>query len=183
MLDLGKQSGRLLAVRGAAGLVFGAVAIALRSMPVRGLIVALSIYALLDGLMLLGAAIRRYVCGDAWALSFIEGALDVCFFVAVVWPLRSSTALWFATVAWAMATGFIAVLASVAAESPVRGPFVAEVGIASLMLGLWMLVWPKPAAVALAWTIGIYAMVAGGLLLGLAIQLLKPATPRLHHSS
>jgi len=183
MVELVKKMWWVLAVRGVLGILFGVFAIAWPGATLAGLIVALAIYALVDGVLTLVAAIRRYPAGEPWALSFLDGLLDLAFFaLMVVAPAQSTATLWFITAGWAIGSGIVAIVGGVASVYPIGGALVSEVGIASALLGMWMIAWPKAAAFALSWMIGLYAIVSGALFLGLAAQMHRLVQPRLRHS-
>ena len=88
--------------------------------------------------------------------------------LAIVWPGITAVVLAVLVGAWAIVTG-IADLWLAARQH--GGWTLALVGAISVVAGLFVVVRPEAGAVAIAWAIGLYAIVSGALLLVAAYQL------------
>lgn len=162
----------LVAMRGVVGLVFGLMALVWPPASLVGVLVALSVYALLDGLVLLDAAGCRHRHGRPWGTTFVEGACGIAFFVVMVaWPVRSAELLWDVAAGWAMVSGSVALFAGGAVESFGKGAVVVEAGVMSVLLGVWMMASPVSAAFVLAFIVAAYAIVSGAMLLRCASRM------------
>jgi uncharacterized membrane protein HdeD (DUF308 family) len=120
-----------------------------------------------------------YTKEDGWALLFVEGILGiVAGVVAFVWPGITAFALLFLIAAWAIVSGIIEMVA--AFTIPVMGTknewLLGLAGLASVIFGVLVAIWPRQGLLAVVWLIGIYAIVAGILYLVRFFQTRSPAS-------
>jgi uncharacterized membrane protein HdeD (DUF308 family) len=92
--------------------------------------------------------------------------------VAFVWPGLTALALLYLIGAWALITGIFELMAAYMLH---RGgeqswPLLLA-GIVSVIFGLYLFVVPGAGALSVVWLIGIYALIFGVLLIGLAFRL------------
>ena len=73
---------------------------------------------------------------------------------------------------WAIMTGFFEILIAIRLRHEVRGEWLMALGgIASVLFGFLLVLFPSAGAVAVIWWIGVYALIFGVLLLALAFRL------------
>jgi uncharacterized membrane protein HdeD (DUF308 family) len=164
---------RILAIRGAAGVLFGVAALVWPGLTLAVLVALFGAYALVDGVFAAVAAIRyRRQYGRWWAL-LLEGVLGiVAGLVAVLLPGLTAAVLVYLIAGWAVATGVFEIVAAVRLRQEIEGEWLLALsGVASVLLGVLLIVRPGPGALALVWLIGSYAIVFGALLLVLAFRL------------
>ncbi len=163
----------LLAVRGAASVVFGVIALTWPLGTLAALVLLLGIYAIFDGVVALLGGLSRYEEGWPWWPFAVEGVLGIGLgAVVLAWPDRSALVLWWAIAGWALATGFIEAAAALTLRRygeralPLYGA-----AACSVLFGVLMIGWPRVAALVLAWLIGLYAILFGLMLVSLALSL------------
>jgi uncharacterized membrane protein HdeD (DUF308 family) len=165
-----------LALRGVLAIVFGVIALIWPGLTALVLAVVFGVYAIVDGGSWLIGAFRR--SGDAGmrAIRGIAGALGIVLGIAaLVWPGITATVLAIVVGVWALVTGAIGIW--LATQVPGRW-LLGLVGALSVIAGLLILIRPAAGAVALAWVIGVYAIVAGVLMLAATWQLSHSPTGR-----
>lgn len=164
----------VLAVRGVAALIFGILVFVLPGAALLILVYLFAAYALIDGIFaLIGAA--RFASGNLRGelALIIEGAVGVLV-AAITYLQPAITAIAFAYIvaAWAIVTGVLAVVSALRARVHVPGDWLWLLsGIASIVLGIAIAIFPLAGVLAYTYMIGIYAIIAGVALLGVAFRL------------
>lgn len=167
----------LLALRGAAGVLFGVAALAWPLLTLELLLLVFAVYVFVDGAAALSAGLSR--AGgrlDWWPLA-VEGALGLALGGAILLlPDRAAFRLLHLIAGWALATGACEIVAAVRLRRYTPGEtLLAGAGIASVVLGGLLLGWPKAAVIALTSVIGVYALAFGALLVALSLRLRRLA--------
>lgn len=178
MLEQLSKNWWILAIRGVAGIVFGFGAMFWPGITFTVLVLFFGAYAFVDGVFSLIAAIRHFR-EPHWGYLLLEGLLGVAAGV-VTWFVPGITALALVIMfaVWAIATGVLEIVLATQMARVVRGEWLMGLaGVASLILGILMLVSPSAGALALAWMVGIYALVFGILMLTLGLRLRSHAHP------
>lgn len=163
-----------VAVRGALAVVFGVLALIWPDVTVRALVLLFGLYALVDGLLALAAALAggRAVSGRRGWLLFEGIAGVVVAVLTFVWPDITTLALLYVIAFWAIVTGVLEVVVAVALRRELRGEWLlAASGVVSVLFGLFLVVRPGDGAVAVVWLIGVYAIVFGAALIALGLRL------------
>jgi len=172
----------MLGLRGVLAIVFGIVALIWPGLTALALAIVFGVYAIVDGGGWLIGAFRRtedtvHRDGAQRAILGIAGALGIVFGIAaLVWPGITAMVLAIVVGVWAVVTGAIGVWLA----TQLHGQWLLGlVGALSIVAGLLILLRPAAGAVALAWIIGVYAIVAGVLMLAATWQLSHSGTGRL----
>ena len=164
----------IMAVRGAAAVIFGVLALIWPGITLLALILVFGAYAFVDGLFALVAAVRgRQLAGGSRAWLVLEGLLGVgAGIVTVVWPDITALALLWVIAFWAVLTGVLEIVAAVRLRRVLDNEWLLILaGALSIVFGLILIVFPREGAVGLVWLIGSYAIVFGIVLFGLALRL------------
>jgi uncharacterized membrane protein HdeD (DUF308 family) len=178
MLETLTRNWWVLALRGAAALLFGLLALIWPGITLFALVILFGAYALVDGLFSLGAAIFGGRTGDrtdgrsrGWLV--VEGIAGLVIgIVTFVWPGITTLVLLALIAAWALVTGVLEIVAAIRLRKEIRGEWLLALGgVLSILFGILLLVWPATGAVALVVLIGAYAVVFGAVLIGLAFRL------------
>jgi uncharacterized membrane protein HdeD (DUF308 family) len=121
---------------------------------------------------LIAAYAARRVGEIPWLFVF-RGLLGIAAGVVVfVWPDISALALLYVIAAWAFLTGISELVAAVSLRRMIDNEwFMALAGIASIVFAVLLAIFPGDGAVALVWTIGIYAIFFGVMLVALGVRL------------
>jgi uncharacterized membrane protein HdeD (DUF308 family) len=154
---------RLLALRGVIALAFGVLAVIWPGMTMVALAILFGAYALVNGVVEMIAAFRRPQDAARRTAQVVAGLLGVAAgLVALVWPGITALVLVVLFGAWAVVTGAMEIWAA----TRVPGQWLTLViGALTMIVGVLVLIRPVIGAVALALTIGVYAIAAGVLML------------------
>jgi uncharacterized membrane protein HdeD (DUF308 family) len=163
----------LFTLEGVLAIAFGISAWVWPDLTVDTLVILFGAFAIAIGVMNLAAASAARRLGESpWGFVF-RGLLDVgAGIVVFVWPDISERALLYVIAAWAIAIGIFEVAAAIELRKLIDNEwFLALAGVASIAFGVLVALFPGDGAVALVWTIGVYAIVFGIFLLGLGRRL------------
>jgi uncharacterized membrane protein HdeD (DUF308 family) len=161
-----------LGIRGIAALLFALAAFAWPSGTLFALFLILGAYLLVDSAVLLTTAIRFHPAHETWIL-VLDGAISAIagFCILFLTPL-SVTLIAYWIGAWALATGLLeGWLAYRMRKFAFSGPFWAFGAAMSVLLGALLLLRPEPIATTLVRLLGLYAVILGSSMLGLAWSL------------
>ena len=108
-----------------------------------------------------------------WWVLFIEGLVGIgAGLVTFLWPAITALALVFVIAAWALATGILEIVAAIRLRKYISGEWLLVLsGVISLILGALFVANPLVGALTIALWVGVYAIVFGGLLVGLGLRL------------
>jgi uncharacterized membrane protein HdeD (DUF308 family) len=163
-----------VALRGVAAVIFGVLAFALPAITLASLVLLFGAYALVEGVFSLIAAMRRRTAEERpwWAL-LLEALVSIAAgIVTFVYPGITALALVYVIGAWAVVTGVLEIVTAVRLRERIRGEgWLIASGILSVVFGALVMVFPGAGALAMVLWIGAYAVVFGGLLIGLAFRL------------
>lgn len=162
----------MFVVQGMAAVLFGLGALAWPDRTLAFLIALFGAYALVDGIVALATL---FVAGEgatpwwAWLLRSITGiAAGVATFA---WPGMTALVLVYLIAARALLAGIFEMAAAMELRKEIEGEWLMVAsGALSVLLGLWLFAAPGEGALALTWTIGIFAIVIGGLLIALGFR-------------
>jgi uncharacterized membrane protein HdeD (DUF308 family) len=161
-----------LALRGTAALVFGVLAVLWPGMTLTGLVWIFAAYMLIDGVFALAAGLSTAQLGARWWPLALEGVLDLAAgAVAFLWPRIALVTFLYIAAVWAILTGIVLLAVALRLQRAEGEPLFLLGGLLSLGLGIVVLVWPMAGALALAWSIGAYAILFGAVMLAVALRL------------
>ena len=148
--------------RGIAALVFGVIALVWPNLTVLALVLLFGIYAIISGITAVAAALQnREVHG--WGVLLFEGVLWLLAgVVALVWPGITALSFLYLLATWAIITGILELIAPLSFPmSGGRGVLMVLSGLVSIVFGIVIAAQPASGLLAVAWLIGIYAIVFG----------------------
>jgi uncharacterized membrane protein HdeD (DUF308 family) len=163
----------LFVLEGILAIGFGITAWVWPDLTIATLVYLFGAFAITSGIMNLAAAPGAdEMGGSPWGFIF-RGLLDIATgAVVILWPDISALALLYVIAAWAVVTGTYEVAAAIELRKLIDNEWaLALAGIASIAFGVLVAIFPGGGAVALAWTIGVYAIAFGVLLIALGIRL------------
>jgi uncharacterized membrane protein HdeD (DUF308 family) len=163
----------LLLLRGIAGIIFGVLTFFWPEMSLVALVLLFGAFAFADGVFTFINGIRERRANDRWWLLILQGLMGIgAGVVTAVWPAISALALLYVIAAWALVTGALEIAAAIRLRKVIEGEWLLALsGIASVLLGILLFVFPGPGALAVVLWIGAYALVSGVLLIVLAFRL------------
>ncbi|MFC6084265.1 HdeD family acid-resistance protein [Sphaerisporangium aureirubrum] len=161
------------AVRGAAAVLFGILAIFWPLITLMTLVVLFGVFAVVSGVITLVGAVRGGDPEDSKPWAIASGILGIVAGVAAwLWPGITTFALLMLIAAYAVVVGVTEIVAALRRRSSGETEWMYVVyGGLAVLFGILMFLWPASGALALTWLIGIFAIVYGGALLVLAYRI------------
>lgn len=162
-----------LILRGLLGIAVGVLTFLWPGITLASLIILFGIYAFIDGVLAVIAAIRALERHDRWGALLVEGLFGILAgVVTFAWPAVTTVVLIFIIGAWAILTGVFEVAAAVKLRRHVAGEWLlALTGIASVIFGAILLFAPVVGALVIAIWVGAYAFIFGGIMIALGLRL------------
>jgi uncharacterized membrane protein HdeD (DUF308 family) len=163
----------LIALRGVAAVLFGLCTFFAPEISLTALVLLFGAYALVDGVFAIAAALRGRGSNETWWLLILEGIAGIATgIVTALWPGITALALLYVIAIWAVITGGLEIAAAVRLRKVITHEWLLGLaGLASIVFGALLLLFPGPGALAVVFWIGAYALVSGSLLLALGIRL------------
>jgi uncharacterized membrane protein HdeD (DUF308 family) len=160
-------------LRGIAAVIFGLVAFLWPGITGIALVLLFGAYAFVDGIFALVSAIRAAESHERWVAFAIEGILGLVFAAITLFDLRlAAFALYVTIAAWAVLTGILELVASVQLRKVIPNDWLLVLGgVASIVFGILMIVYPLLGALTVIWLIGAYAILFGVILIGFSLRL------------
>jgi uncharacterized membrane protein HdeD (DUF308 family) len=174
-------------IRGLFAIIFGVLALMWPELTLFALVWLFGAYVLADGVFQVYSAISRREDFDRWWLILLEGLFGIVFGVLTfAWPGITGLVLLILIAAWAFLTGMLEISAAIQLRKEIENEWLlAFSGVISIVLGVLMMIWPAASAVALAFMIGIYAILFGAtlILLGFRLKNMNPESNPLMNPS
>ena len=166
-------------LRGVAGVAFGIITVMAPGISLAALVLLWGAYAFADGVLALVTAIRRVGEGGRWWLLLLEGLVGIAAGVlTLLIPGITAIALLYLIAAWALVTGALEIAAAIRLRKVISNEWLLALsGVASLIFGVLLIVFPRAGALAVVLWIGAYAFVFGALLIALAFRLRSLGRP------
>lgn len=165
----------ILAIRGVVAIIFGILAFVWPGITVLGLIYLFGIYALINGALAFSAAANAPKGYPRFGNLIFTGALSIAAGVlAFLLPGVTAMALLVLIAIWAIISGFVEISTAIRLRKEITNEWwLIFAGVASVIFGLVLLVWPGAGVLAMVWWIGVWAIVFGASMIGLAFRLRK----------
>ena len=171
-VDMLARNWWLFLLRGIAGIAFGLITFFAPGISLAALVLLFGAYALADGVFAIWSAIRRHG-EDRWGVLLLQGLLGIAAAaVTLLWPGITALALLFVIAAWALVTGVLEIAVAIRLRKAITNEWLLVLsGIASVVLGVLLVLNPAVGALVVVLWIGAYALVSGALLVGLSLRL------------
>jgi len=171
----------VVVLRGVFAILFGILALLAPGVALISIAVVYAVYAILDGVMAIGHAIRKRRTDRTWGWLLVQGLFSlVAGIVILVWPAAAGVVggffvLWTIVILSAV-HGVVGIVSAEGAANDERGK---AWGVASAVLSvlfailLAVMLWTNPGSTVLGliWVVGLYAIVFGVMLIVTAVQL------------
>lgn len=167
-----------LLIRGIAAVLFGILALIWPGATWVAIGILFGAYAFVDGIFAIVAAVRVAESHQRWWPLVLEGAIGLIIAAITFYDVGITIlALYFTIAVWALLTGVLEIVAAVQLRKVIQNEgWLIFGGILSIVFGVLMVWRPIAGAVAVAWIIGIYAVVFGFMMIGLSLRLRSHAT-------
>jgi uncharacterized membrane protein HdeD (DUF308 family) len=164
-----------LALRGLAGILLGMLAFAWPEITITALVTVFGLYAIIDGLFAIVAALRGIRERDRWVWMLVEGIASVIAGItALAMPLLGALVLTWIVALWAIVTGALEMAAAVRLRKIIQHEWMLMLaGMLSLALGFVIALQPGLGLTVIVTYVGAYALVAGAVTLVLAFRIRK----------
>ena len=150
-------------LRGLLAIAFGVLAFVAPVWGVAILVALFGAWALIDGVTNIWTGIRTRNVDRNWWLAILEGLVSVAVgLIAFALPGFAAEVLVLLIGVWAIVTGVFQIWAAIRLRDRIRGEFwLGLAGVASILFGVILLVFPVQGALALVWLIGSGAIAIG----------------------
>ena len=163
-----------LVVRGVIAIVFGLLAfVAPPAFGIAMLVALFAVWALVDGVGSLLAGIRTRGQDRSWWIEILEGVVSgAAGLVALLLPGFAAEILVLLIAVWSIVTGVIEVGLAIRLRRVLEGEvWLGLAGVASILFGGLILLFPAAGALSLVWLIGSFAIAFGAFLIVLGWRL------------
>ncbi len=162
----------LVGLRGVLAIAFGVFTLFMPGITMLSLVAVFAAYMIIDGGFTIGSAVRAAQRHERWLLLLLQGILSIAVaIIAIMWPAITVLAFVLLVAAWAIVSGGLTFFSAFRLKQEHGRIWLALGGLASIILGVLLVLAPIIGAVVLVWWIGIYALIFGGVLLVLAYRL------------
>jgi uncharacterized membrane protein HdeD (DUF308 family) len=159
----------LFLLRGLLAVVFGVLALVQPIAALTALVFVFGVWAIIDGVNALALAIGGWRSWQLVLAGLIGVAVGIFTFVQ---PSITAVGLFAVVAAWAVARGILEIVVAIELRRQIRGEgWLILAGVASIVFGVLMILLPVAGLLAIAWIIGVYALVFGVLYCALAFRL------------
>jgi len=158
-------------MRGVIAVIFGLLVFFMPGLSIAVFVFLFGSFAVIDGVLLLLQAVT--VRDEKWWVRFIQGIVALAAGVAVfMWPRIGALTLLYVIAFYLIITGILQAIAAIELRKAIKGELLLMIsGILAVIVGVLLIMKPLTGAIALAQTIGIFA-IAYGILMGiLALKL------------
>jgi uncharacterized membrane protein HdeD (DUF308 family) len=172
MLDSLARNWWLLLLRGALAVLFGILTFAWPGLTLLTLVILYGAFAFADGVVAIVAAIKGGSPAPRWWLALLGIFGIAAGILTVLWPQITGLILLFFIAGWAIATGILQIVGAISLRKEIEGEWLLIAsGALSVLFGLMLVAWPGAGALALAFTIGSFAIIYGVLLIAFSFRL------------
>ena len=160
-------------LRGLLAIAFGVLAFFAPGIGIAMLVGLFAAWALIDGATSLYTGIRTRETDRSWWLEVLEGIVSVAAgVIALLFPVLAAEVLVIIIGVWAVVTGVFQIWAAIRLRERIKGEFwLGLAGVASILFGVILFVYPAAGALSLVWLIGSFAIVFGVFLIILGWRL------------
>lgn len=150
-------------VRGLLAIAFGVLAFFAPGLGVAVLVGLFAAWALIDGVTNLVTGVGSRTTDRSWWLEILEGIVSIIAgLLALAFPVFAAEVLVIIIGAWAIVTGAFEIFAAIRLREQIKGEFwLGLAGLASILFGVILFVFPGAGALSLVWLIGSFALVFG----------------------
>lgn len=174
------QNRWLIGLRGLVAVVFGVLAFLWPGMTAVALVFLFAAYTIVDGILNIASAFRTRTANDRWWLLLLEGIVDIATgVIAFIFPTLAAIVLVFVFAIWAIVTGLLQLIMAIRLRREITNEWLLGLGgVASILLGVIMIINPGAGLIGLVWAIAGYAIVFGVLMIVLAFRAGRMADTR-----
>lgn len=158
-------------LRGVIAVIFGLLVFFMPGLTVALFVLLFGAFAVADGILLLLQAVT--VKDGRWWVRLLQGIVAIAAGVAVfLWPAISALTLLYVIAFYLIFTGVLQAVTAIELRKVIKNEWLYIIsGLLSVIVGILLVIRPLTGAIALAQTIGIFAIAYGIFLCALALEL------------
>ena len=162
-------------LRGMLAVLFGILALIWPEITLITLVILFGVFVLMEGLLNLIIGIASSEANRRWWVTLIEGVLGIAIAILTfIWPDLTAVVLLYFIAAWALITGVLEIIAAIRVRRMIENEWLMILnGVVSIIFALLLFIFPGESAISLVWLIGLFAILAGFLLIILSFRLRK----------
>jgi uncharacterized membrane protein HdeD (DUF308 family) len=162
-----------LALRGAISILLGLIAFTMPGLTIVALVTIFGVYAFVEGVLAIMAALRGIREHDRWGWMLAEGIVGIIAgLVALFMPGVGALAIVWLVAAWAVITGALEIGAAIRLRKIIQGEWMLMLaGVLAILLGFFIISRPGIGVLLLATWLGVYAIFSGIVTLLLAFRI------------
>ncbi len=166
------QNWWMLALRGVLAIIFGLVALFFPGIALLAFIAVFAVYAIIDGIVAVGVAIRERATASRWWWVLIEGILSILAGIfAIFYPGETALILLYIVAAWAILTGITEIVTAITLREYLAHEWALIIaGAISIVFGIILFIRPGAGLLSILWLVGIYSIIFGVLFIVRAFQ-------------
>ena len=174
MLHALEKNWWLFLLRGVVAILFGGLALTWPAITLVALTLVYGAYALADGILAIIAAIKGGSVAPRWWLALV-GVVGILFgALTLLWPGITALILLFLIAGWSIASGVMQIVGAIRLRKEIPNEWLLVAGgVLSVLFGIVLFLFPGAGALGLVFTIGVFAIVYGVLLISFALRLRK----------
>ena len=160
-------------IQGVMAVIFGILALVQPGITLESLILLFAIWVTADGVLALISSVGAAEAREPWWPLVLTGLLGIGVGVATFkWPGITALAMLAVIALWSILRGVLEIVAAVRLRQVIEGEFwLGLSGAASILFGMFLVVYPAAGALTVVWLIGIYAIIFGITLVMLGFKL------------
>ncbi|MBV8425454.1 MAG: HdeD family acid-resistance protein [Candidatus Eremiobacteraeota bacterium] len=166
-------------LRAIVAILFGVACFTLTGATIFVLVIWIGAFFIIDGAFMIVGAVRSSSASHTsnWWWQLLGGIAGIIAGVLTfIWPGITALTLTIFVGAWAIVTGVFELMTAIRLRSTMPNEWLWIVnGVLSIVLGVFIWVYPAAGLVGLVWALGFYAILAGITMLGLAFRLRRLA--------
>jgi uncharacterized membrane protein HdeD (DUF308 family) len=162
-----------IALRGVAAIIFGILALVWPSLTVLTLVLLFGAFAFIDGIFAIVVGIASHGNNQRWWAMLLAGVGGLIIgLLTFCWPGATALVLLYFIAAWAVVTGIFHIMAAIHLRRIIEGEWMVILhGIALIIFGLILAIFPGAGALSLVWMIGVFSICLGIWLIIFAFRL------------
>lgn len=163
----------MLVLRGVFAIIFGVLAFLFPGTAGEALVIFFGAYALVDGIFNIIAAFSSMSSNRDWWVMLLEGVVGVIAgILTFIWPGGAALVLLTFIAVWAIMTGIFEIITAFRLRHEIDNEVLMGLaGLASIIFGVLLVVFPVSGALAIVWMIAAYAIIFGVILIALGLRL------------
>lgn len=164
-------------LRGLVAILFGVLALIWPQITLLTLVVLFGAFVLLDGIFSVIAGVTSRKENYYWWTLLFTGLLEIAIgLLTLFWPNVTGIILLYLIASWAVIVGILDIILAIQIRREIKNEWMLIIdGVFSVLIGVVLFIFPAASAVALAWLIGLFAILLGIVFIILGFRLRKLA--------